>query len=151
MGFYAAVKAIEDEIITILQDASADSLESIRPQHIVKGLRTLTDYATLGDFPWIEVSWGEEEFDGGGGVAKREHIFAIEIAVMDKREDPLKGLEAVKILIGDVYDVLISQGDLNCQADFLGEGRIELMPVRIVSESGYIYVAVGTFNYHKRI
>lgn len=150
MGYYADVKAIEDEIIEILRTEDVEPLKAVPPENITKGVRTLTDYITLDDFPQIEVSWATETWDGGGG-ARREHVFEVDVSAWVKNDDPLEGLEDAKILFGAIYDALDAQGDLNCNADFLGEGGAEIMPSALIQQGGWVYVVVGTFNYHVRI
>ncbi len=152
MGFFARADAIEDEIIDLISKGSEEALKSVPAGHIVKGLRSLTSYVNKGGFPWVEVSWARDTFDEAG-TELREHVFEIQVACLIKSEKPRVGLERAKIMIGEVYDIL-TLGDnesLSCGADLLAGGAIEMAPPDVTGLANWLYVAVASFNYFRRL
>ncbi len=150
MSFYNSGKAIEDEVITLIKDHDSEAARSIPAGHIKGGLRTLTQYVNVGGFPWIEVTWTEATWERGG-TQTVEVEWMVEVTCLYKSSDPFKGVEGAKALAGMVYDALWDKPQLDCAADILPRGTVVLMPPALVGQTNWVYAAVATFFYHKRL
>lgn len=149
MGFYDKLKELEDEVVTLLADATTEALGAVAGGSIQKGTRLLTQYASLNRFPYIEVAWLEETFEAS--TQRAEHTVELQVAAMVKSSKPKEGLERSKQLFGECYDIIWANPTLKCQAEILPDGRTDVMPPVVIGRTqNWIYGVIGTFNYHLR-